>query len=435
MQVSSPFLLLMALLVMLFALTGCASGGLFSFNNNQANPNRAYYVGTEGVRMQFSDTGSPPPRLYYYLPKDANDAPNKFTVDVKLDNVGASMTKGGIFVSGYDPAMIRFQGVDIQRTAGGDCTFDLQNVANSLFAGIYQCDGNTINYDQGSWQVSTRDTSKLLSMLGVSADATTWLAGVGLSIGTDKDGRVTFNINSDKFDLDYFNLGKGLMIAVSSIDFSRWYGQEYYLKGNTPDYPGGEEGFVEFSGEVYSWPANLDHTTQPFLVTNCYAYATYASPEVCIDPNPFSQDKKVCIPQDLTFPDSQGAPVAVTKVEQEPTQRSVIFTIYFRNVNKGQVIDLGYIQRCSPYFLGRLDTRHMNVVRVWDVRIGTQRLTCTPTDQLVRLDPTSQEGHITCTYNIDYTSVRSAYKTPLIIEGWYGYMDTMQREMYIKRAG
>lgn len=426
---SLPVLVL--LLCSLFLLAGCQ--GLF--NNNIANPSRTYYIGTEGVRMQFSDTGSPPPRLYYYLPKNANDAPNKFTIGVKLNNMGASMTKGAIFVSGYDPALIKLQGVDIQRTSGGDCTFDFQNVPGSLFAGLFQCDGNSFSWDQNGWQAGTKDIGKLMNMLGATGDLATWLSGIGITVGSDSEGRVSFNLNSDSFDFDVFNLGKGLMIALSGVDLSRWYGKEFLLKGNTPDFPGGEEGYVEFSGEVYQWPANLDHTTQPFLVTSCYGYATYASPEVCIDPNPFSQDRKVCIPQDITFPNSQGAPVAVTKVEQEPTQRSVMFTIYFKNVNAGKVIDLGYLQRCSPYYLGRLDTRHMNVVRVWDVRIGKQRLSCIPNDQLIRLDPTSQEGHITCTYNIDYTTVRSAYKTPLIIEGWYGYMDTMERDMYIKRAG
>src|SRR3989337_2797933 len=163
------------------------------------------------------------------------------------------------------------------------------------------------------------------------------------------------------------------MIVMSSIHPEYWYGQGYMLRGNTPDYPNGEEGFIEFKGYIKNWPANLDHTTQNFLVTNCYGYATYAAPEVCIDPQPFSQDRKVCIPQEIVFSQSQGAPVAITRVEQEPTPNSVIFTIHFKNVNKGTVMDIGYLQRCSPYYPGRLDSRHMNVIYVWDVRIGQQR--------------------------------------------------------------
>jgi len=150
---------------------------------------------------------------------------------------------------------------------------------------------------------------------------------------------------------------------------------------------------------------------------------------------PFSQDRKVCIPQNVVFSGSNGAPVAVTLIEEEPTPYNVFFTIHFRNVNSGKVIDLGYIQRCSPYYPGTLNNQHMNVIYLWDVRIGKVRLTCTPADQIIRLDDQTGEGQITCTYPMTYITARSAYKTPLVIEAWYGYMDTMERDVYIKRAG
>jgi len=384
--------------------------------------------------MQFADSGSPPPTLYYYAPAAGGTDTNTFHVSVQLQNHGASFVKGGIFVSGYDPGLVRFDGVNIAAQSGGDCIVDL--VTGGFLSGILQCNGNTVNWDpNGGWGTQIRNPQALASLLGFTGALPTWLASAGLGISVAPDGKVSFSISAANFDLDYWNVGRALMVVLSGIDMTHYYGQEYLLHGNTPDYPGGENGFVDFLGHVQNWPSNLDHTTQTILVTNCYGYATYAAPDVCIDPNPYSQDRKVCIPQDVIFSQSNGAPVAVTRVEEEPTPYNVFFTIHFQNVNAGKVLDLGYIQRCSPYYPGTLDTRHLNAIRIWDVRIGKDRLTCTPADQIIRLDDTSGAGQITCTYPMTYATARSAYKTPLIIEAWYGYMDTMQRQVYIKRAG
>jgi hypothetical protein len=422
------------LVVSMLFLTGCQ--GLL--NNNQNYANRQYYIGSEGVRMYFPDSGSPPSRLYYYKakPAESQQDANTFSVNVKLENRGASYVRGATFVSGYDPGLIVIDGVDIQKDNGpGNCIvdFDIRTIVDSLFGGHLQCSGVIADWSsQNTWNLRISDIGRFIGFNSSTIDSL--LKGTDIKVGST-NGNVNFGFSTASFDLDYFNLGKGLMLALSSIDLSRWYGKEYMLHGSTPEYPGGEQNLIEFSGHILNWPSNLDHTTQSFLITNCYAYATYASPDVCIDPNPFSQDRKVCIPQDIVYPNSQGAPVAVTRVQQEATPYSVIFTIYFRNVNKGKVLDVGYLERCSPYYPGTLDSRYTNTLRVWDVRIGSQHLRCTPDTQIVRLDETKNEGEITCTYDLEYSKVRSAYKTPLIIEAWYGYMDTMSRDVYIKRAG
>jgi hypothetical protein len=168
----------------------------------------------------------------------------------------------------------------------------------------------------------------------------------------------------------------------------------------------------------------------PWL-TNCYLYTTFAAPLVCIDPDPYSDVRKVCSPDQLSFSGSQGAPIAITSIEQEASPRRSTFRINIQNVGRGEVFDAGQIQKCSPYIADRVRPSDKNVVYVGDIRIGNQRLIdCTPRG-FVRLQ--NGRGTITCSYPYEFVGLQSAYETPLYVELWYGYSDTELRQMQIKR--
>ena len=175
-------------------------------------------------------------------------------------------------------------------------------------------------------------------------------------------------------------------------------------------------------------------TDVSFLVTSCYLYTTYATPIVCVDPAPFSQDEKVCYPGQIDLKGSQGAPVAVSRVYQENTPRSVIFTIEVRNVGRGKVINPGYMELCSPYYPGRLSSQDENIVVLGDIRLSgsPQRLRCVPDNNLIRLR--DGVGQITCTYDLEYATAKSAYKAPLVVELWYGYSESQIRNVHVKRV-
>jgi hypothetical protein len=198
---------------------------------------------------------------------------------------------------------------------------------------------------------------------------------------------------------------------------------------------------MDYKGTIVDWPAGLDQTRQSLLLTSCYQYTTYADPVVCIDPEPLSESRKVCIPRSRTWNGGNGAPVAVTSVEQENTPRKIIFRINVRNVGRGTVYDAGALEKCSPYYPRRTTPADLNVVDLGDVRVGTMGLagrggragiTCFP--ERIRLDPTTRSGSTTCTYPIEYGDIKSAYQTPLVIELWYGYSEVVQRDLFIKRV-
>jgi hypothetical protein len=409
-----------------------------STSNNCASDlckDKKYFIGSQGVRVEV-DPGSPPSRIYYYS-KDT--AGNNFQIGVTVKDVGASATKGGIYISGYDPAMINIEGINVERYTGSrwsNCVVDFDLTGESLglfqgWSGYYGCADQSFRFDdQANWEINI---NKVGELLGLDSD---FLQALNVNFG-EEAGKARFTLGwsdaSSQYNLDMLNLGAGMLFSISSLNFNSNNGREYLLRGNNYNFPGGEQDYLVFDGSITNWPKNLEESPQTFMITNCYAYTTYASPNVCIDPQPFAPGRKACTPKPITWSGSQGAPVAISRVEQENTPYSVVFTISVSNVGNGDVYDLGKVMKCSPYSNDKLMARDFNVVMVGDVRIGRQLLHCQPKDKIIRL--VNGKGQITCTYDLEYATARTGYMTPLIVELWYGYSETQTKYVTFKRAG
>ena len=212
------------------------------------------------------------------------------------------------------------------------------------------------------------------------------------------------------------------------------HGKDFALLGSRPTYPGGETDYLDFEASIRNWPRGLQQTEQIFLFTSCYLYTTYADPQVCVDPFPSSSDRKICKPRTITYSSGQGSPVAITKIEQENTPQAIHFTIHLQNKGKGRVYNPMSLHKCDPYNNERVTERDLNLVILGDIRTangGPEQLRCQP-DRLIRLD-SNGKGIIVCQLPIRY-EVRSAYLTPLILSFWYGYSDTIQKTVLIKRG-
>ena len=420
------------LFIVLFGLSGCNQ--VIRDNQSTMNfENNKYYQGFRGVEMAFSQ-GMPPARLFYY----GTNYDNKFDVNVEVANVGSAFGRGGIYLSGYDPTMIEFQGINPGRSSSQACIIDVGNIGFGEFGGTLRCQDFFIGLgNQGTTEFGIKNLFGSGGTYDGKLDLTKLLGGVDLNYQhtAGDQTRMTIGFSNPGLDVEYANHGRLLIALFQGLDFSRTFGVDYLLTGDTYEYPGGELTYVDFSGNIVNWPAGLDQTTQTFMVTNCYLYASYAAPVICIDPTPFSQDRKVCIPKAYTGTKGQGAPVAVTSIQQENTPKQAVFTITVRNVGGGQIYDPGKLEMCSPYYPGRVTNEDLNIVYIGDIRVSgdLQRLKCTPND-FVRLDPSTGSGTIVCTYDVPFAGLRSAYQTPLVVELWYGYSKTMTRSVYIKRS-
>lgn len=417
--------MIILLVILALSLTACDLFG--PTGDGTDDPNQEYFHGSEGVRMQFVP-GSPPSRMFYYLGSSQDE--NSFEVSVELKNTGSSDAIGATYISGYSPDIIHFTGVDIAPQSWTECIFDYGNTGNSGPIGgmlIFDCPG--IAGDFTDWENWDFQIDEIGEVLGIDLN--------GVTINND-DGHWSFNVGIGDFgSIDVLNHGRALAVILSSLDLNAFYGFPFngdpgILRGDNHYYPGGDLGFQNFEGFVgHNWPPGLDETDVTFLVTSCYGYSTYAAPTICIDPAPYDQSEKVCTPRKITWSGGQGAPVAITELRQESTPRKVYLTFTVRNVGSGRIFNLGYLERCSPYYPGRLDSRHTDVVHIGDMRIGMQPLKCNP-DGEIRLN--NGIGTFTCEYDIQYATAKSAYETPVVIELWYGYQQTMRTTMNIKRA-
>ncbi len=423
----------MFLVTSLYACTG---------GNSASNAATAkYYVGTQGIVTRYD---SFPSKLYYYGSQDS--ASNKFTFTVAVENQGASYSRGGVYVSGFDPSMFKFDEFTVPKDPPGACSLSIGSLGWGELGGIFRCDGFKVASDGSHTTVDIKSLKNFINGIGQRFDGTNWWDGNKFDMGVQFDGgqndKFTLNFNGMGANVDYYQHGRLFIAVLSSIDYILNGGREFLLAGSTYEYPGGEKEYLTYNGQIVSWQPGVDQTTQHFLLTSCYQYTTFADPFVCVDPYPESGGRKVCTPKSITWNGGNGAPVAVTSIEQENTARKILFHINVKNIGTGQVYDPGRLEKCSPYHLPAPTADDLNVVYLGDVRIGGTGLrstintngaiTCNP--MTIRLDPKTKTGSTTCTYPLEYTTITSAYSTPLVVELWYGYSQTVQKDIIVKRV-
>lgn len=209
------------------------------------------------------------------------------------------------------------------------------------------------------------------------------------------------------------------------------------MEGKTNFGPGGI-GTVSFQGKTRALSfRNIDKYTPRLLVTSCYGYKTIASDSVCIDPDPFTsaRTEKVCLPTTTSFGGSQGAPVAISNVEVEPSPGRTRFKITVTNVGGGDVIRPGavYLNKCSPFHPDGLQYTDTDYVLVEDVSMPDVSImqSCKPLDNgYLRL--TNGRGVMYC--ELGNLAGSTAYTSPLSIQVSYGYRQTLFRDVTILRV-
>ena len=217
------------------------------------------------------------------------------------------------------------------------------------------------------------------------------------------------------------------------------------LEGKSTINPNGGLDLVTFKGTIDYNNLNVEKYEPTLLATACYQYLTVAGPSVCIDPDPYSTitQKKVCQVQGITL-SNQGAPVAVTKIDEEAFAKKIEFRITIKNVGGGEVIKRDSLNKCglTGDKIGRED---IDKVLLAELRVGTKILKCGPfTDRVnaaiegetgyIRL--INGEGVIICRMpSSDYGESKTSYTTPMTITLIYGYRSTAERKIMIKREG
>jgi hypothetical protein len=219
------------------------------------------------------------------------------------------------------------------------------------------------------------------------------------------------------------------------------------LEGRDIDLPEGAFTVVNFVGNVRDLRSrNIEQYEPNLLVTACYGYETIANPEVCIDGDPYSvsQTQKVCrgdqSPKNLKG--SQGGPVAVTRVDVEPSPGITRFEITVENVGRGLAYKpgLNFLDRCNPYNIDGLDHNDINLVRLDELKLGTTdiRSSCKPLENghiRIKSDRTGAVGGSLRGSGIIRCELRDinqpAFTSPLRVQLSYGYRDSVSKSVNI----
>ncbi len=201
------------------------------------------------------------------------------------------------------------------------------------------------------------------------------------------------------------------------------------LEGKTSYNPQGGYSAVEFEMSVMDLPQGMPFYRPKIIVTATYKYQTIASPMICVDPEPRSTRirEKVCDMDESVSPGSQGAPIAVTKIEQDVTSDNILFKIFIRNMGNGIVIPDYEIDK-NPN--KGYDWRDLNKVFLDEVTLGNIPMTeCRPRIGS-EVNLINGEGYIFCRINKDNLP-NEAYQTPINIILSYGYANSIEREIEI----
>ena len=208
----------------------------------------------------------------------------------------------------------------------------------------------------------------------------------------------------------------------------------FALEGKSAINPNGGQDIIVFTGDIKYNQLNVNIYEPILQATACYYYETETGPSICIDPQPFSTENKVCQVQDLVFASGQGAPIAITRIDQETFATKTQFRITIKNAGNGEVAEPDS-SRCSTQTLGR---DQIDKVRLDFARVSTTPLDCGPfidnsvkgASGTVRL--ISGEGSIICELPSGlYSSTLTAYTTPLSIKLSYTYRTHTQRNLMI----
>lgn len=444
--------------------------------------------------------------LYFRYAGDQTDAsPNARVngslmigeLNMLIHNVGNSVTIGGLMVTGYDPKLIiirdRLGQEMTSRGSPRNCYQNIYITATGTYDVALLCmpvNASSMTLGGRVQGTAAGGLQGLMLQLGNPQTGADWLATQIHNMFSSDDHSVNFfsnlgifnqstvqcNLNAVNGELSLPNIDCTLQFSNPAFDPSRAshgyllvalqsalfrdppYGVRPFppritlgtvLHGVSDDYPQGEAVYYDYDIWLNQsgWNPLLNDLKQSFQVTACYFYTTIVTPNVCVDPDPATnRNTGPCTLAPIIFKDPQGAPIKVTRIDQEARPGAISYTIYVEHVGGGQVWRPGAFDQCNPWTPVRVDRRKMDAIDLLDARVSgdLQQLTCMgrADDTITSSGPMKRtvirlengKGRITCVYPTTNSFSRSAYSTSLTLEFGYVYQNTIQKDVIIHRT-
>lgn len=217
------------------------------------------------------------------------------------------------------------------------------------------------------------------------------------------------------------------------------------LEGRSVRTPVGGKAFVTGILQIKSIGAQREEFSTNLNIVACYPYRTIVRRSVCLDTDIYKQVKvdQACEMQDISA-GTQGGPLAVSQItvdvspHSNPRKVEPRFVFEIQNVGEGVVVSSNsYADACSARGSPRFD--EVRVVARMPSEQGSQRLICEPSlsDQakdigILKLKTSNNE--IRCNLFEGIDAGKGSYTAILEIELSYGYVQTLSRELTIKKG-
>jgi hypothetical protein len=186
------------------------------------------------------------------------------------------------------------------------------------------------------------------------------------------------------------------------------YASDAILRGKQLGYPTGDNVDLRPIVDVREIPGLRENPSVQLYASVCYPYQTTLATSLCVDANAFNGNEQlqVCSAETLTFKD-QGAPVAVTMIENRPSPVRVTseggrgflnivqptFIFHIENLGTGAVLAATPDrEQLASYCAMDIPDEELNAVRV-EAKLSRLNLTCNPAVVVLR----DGEGYTTCT--------------------------------------
>ena len=177
--------------------------------------------------------------------------------------------------------------------------------------------------------------------------------------------------------------------------------RNFNIKGRQPGYPNGEKKVIDFQCENIGTRESSEETVISFTASAKYNYKTEASAKVCINSDIYDLIKNddVCEVKSVSLSGGQGAPVAVTLIDEAISRSEyeykVSFLFHISNKGSGRVI--------GP-------------VKIKEAQLSNENLNCMQKE--FKFDK-NEETIIECSITLE--DLRGSYLAPLSLVLEYEY--------------
>ncbi|HSU72435.1 MAG TPA: hypothetical protein VLJ21_01140 [Candidatus Binatia bacterium] len=215
----------------------------------------------------------------------------------------------------------------------------------------------------------------------------------------------------------------------------------FKLDGRSTVNPQGESQIFSAQLRAKDLPPQTETATTTIALNVCDTYTTDAELTMCVDTDVFNRVRTKPCKSAAVSPGSQGAPVAVSKIEPtytadaDPSRIRAAYLITIRNAGSGQLFEADKsLEACTPQALGK---NSWNVASV-KAFLGDQQLDCSPKKPNYGgsegyLQLINGEDFVRCELPGGVPKTAGTYTSTMTVEVTYGYTFTLTKQVQIKR--